>query len=505
MKKWITFILFLLLCRGAYAACSGSSPNWTAADTSLAEVTACFNAASNGDTINIPEGESTWASALQVGSKSVTFQGAGAGKTILSLSSGLHLFIMGNGTTRILDMTLKSCGIRIDGKDFEIGRILFDNSSLNNQIRLVQVQGMYGYHPYGVIHSSYFDNASLNVDAVYDTNTVMGETWALPYGFGDPRAMIYIEGNTFVKTAGITMNVIDGRMGARTVMRFNSILANATGNNNAFHIEAHSVQDTNSLRGYMRWEYYNNIQDNQGDWHWHAFRIRAGTGVVFNNAITGKWEQFGIAIDNVRSYSGVGMSAGPCDGNSGWDGNEGVGSEAGYPCRDQIGRGYDAVPWVDNPPGAYTQVLMPAYAWNNKNQNNIECPFMVVNSTEHHIKANRDYYNYTPSYDGSSGMGMGLYANRPATCTVNTAYFATDVGNGGILYQCKAGNTWEKIFEPYTCPHQLADPEGDYHCDFSVAGVAGYGMEGAPDEPEEPEEPEPEPTGVILPWIITGG
>jgi hypothetical protein len=30
-------------------------------------------------------------------------------------------------------------------------------------------------------------------------------------------------------------------------------------------------------------------------------------------------------------------------------------------------------------------------------------------------------------------------------------------------------------------------------------------MEGAPDEPEEPEEPEPEPTGVILPWIITGG
>lgn len=105
----------------------------------------------------------------------------------------------------------------------------------------------------------------------------------------------------------------------------------------------------------------------------------------------------------------------------------------------------------------------------------------------------------------SAGMGMGLYANRPATCTVNTAYFATDVGNGGILYQCKAGNTWEKIFEPYTCPHQLADPEGDYHCDFSVAGVAGYGMEGAPDEPEEPEEPEPEPTGVILPWIITGG
>ena len=502
MRKASLVLFVLLLAVESYAACSGTSPNLTAANASRDEVLACFNVAYSGDTINVPAGAATWSSGITIGSKNITIKGAGIGNTVITLSGGNYTFTMGNNTARIFDMTLVAGGMFIDGKDFVVGRIRFDNTSNTKQFRLVNIQGMNGYHPYGVIHSCIFDNVSTEFPAVYDIVYNQGVTWALPYGLGDPRNTVFIEGCTFTKTANVNMNCIDGRLSARTVMRFNTIVAEE--GMPGFHIEAHSVQDQTAKRGYMRWEYYNNIQNNKGPWFYYPFRIRAGTGVVFNNDIIGNWSNFGMALDNVRSFEDYsGSDAGNCDGNSPWDGNE---DATGYPCRDQIGRGPDAIPWVNSPPAAYTQPLMPAYAWNNKNQNNVECPFNVINNSAKHIQANRDYYNYAPSFNGTSGVGRGLLAARPATCTKNVGYFATDVGPMGALYQCGEGNTWTNYFEPYTCPHPLADPNGEYHCDMTVAGVAGYGMQGAPDPGEpDPDPEEPEPTGLILPWVITGG
>ena len=491
LKVFFTTILVTsLFAANAFAACGGSSPNLIAANASRDEVMACFNIAKNGDTINIPAGTSTWSSGISTGSKSVTFKGAGMGNTVITLSTGSYVFTMGNSSTKILDMTLRNGGVFIDGTNFVVGRVYFDNSSLDRNFRIVQIEGNYGYHPYGIIHSCTFDHVSILIMAVRDDNYVQGATWSLPYGFGDPRATVYIEGNLFIKNAGSVENVIDGRLAARTVMRFNDVVSNTAGQNNALYVEAHSAQDQNTLRGYMRWEFYNNILDNKGGYHFYPFRYRAGTGLVFNNAVTGNWSNYGIALDHRRGYEGDGWVAGRCNGTSAWDGNE---DSTGYPCRDQIGRGYDLVPWVDRPPASYTQVLMPAYAWNNKNQLNAEVPFQVINNCSHHIKHNRDYYNYTASFNGTSGVGRGLYASRPATCTRNTAYFATDVGPMGTLYQCSQTNTWTKHFEPYTCPHPLADPSGKYHCDMSVAGVAGYGMAGAPSSPAPPAPAPPAP------------
>lgn len=162
----------------------------------------------------------------------------------------------------------------------------------------------------------------------------------------------------------------------------------------------------------------------------------------------------------------------PCDGLSSWDGNE---DETGYPCRDQIGRGYDEVVWIDNPPAPYRQVLMPAYGWNNKRADGTtEVLFHVINDSERHIKANRDYYNYTSAFDGQSGVGRGALSARPSTCTINTAYFATDAGPMGTLYKCSSPNTWSLYFQPAPCPHPLA---GSGSCNPDVAGRSGYTLD----------------------------
>ncbi|MBP9009704.1 MAG: CFI-box-CTERM domain-containing protein [Smithellaceae bacterium] len=488
---FITILLTCLFTAEAFAACGGSSPNLIAADASRTEVAACVNkAAQSGDTITIPAGSASWTSPISVGAKSINFVGAGIDNTVITLTGGGYTLInMGDSTTRISDMTFVSGGLFIDGKDFVVARMKFVNPTQGGTWRLVEVQGRHGYHPYGVIHSCIFENATILMASLYDTLDNMGPTWALQYPLGDPRNVVYIEGNTFTKTHATVMNVIDGRFSARHVFRFNNVVSTSTAGDVSLYIEAHSVQNSTCLRGYMRWENYNNVISTAANPTWTAFSIRAGTGIIANNVITGPWNR-SITFDNVRSFQAdaPGWICGACDGTSSWDGNEGVGEEAGYPCRDQIGRGYDLTAFTHDPPSQYSQVLMPAYIWGNTINGN-RATVYVHNNCGKHIKANRDYYEQGVSFNGTSGVGKGLLAERSATCTKNTAYFATDAGHMGTLYKCSETNTWTKYFEPYTCPHPLADPNGERHCDMSIAGVAGYGIAGAPVTPEPPPGP----------------
>ena len=69
-----------------------------------------------------------------------------------------------------------------------------------------------------------------------------------------------------------------------------------------------------------------------------------------------------------------------------------------------------------------------------------------------HMLENRDFYNYTAGFNGTSGLGRGILASRPSTCDALTAYFATDTNT---LYQCSSANTWTSYYTPYTYPHPL--------------------------------------------------
>lgn len=145
--------------------------------------------------------------------------------------------------------------------------------------------------------------------------------------------------------------------------------------------------------------------------------------------------------------------AGGTDNN--WDIGDTFKITNGYPALDQIGRGIDAsltpqlTPAYDS--SYQPQTSEPCYFWGNTREGSND-PVEVYSGATKHIVSNRDYYDYTVSFDGTSGVGRGTLAARPATCTTGVGYWATDTE---ILYVATAANVWETYYKPYTYPHPL--------------------------------------------------
>jgi hypothetical protein len=66
--------------------------------------------------------------------------------------------------------------------------------------------------------------------------------------------------------------------------------------------------------------------------------------------------------------------------------------------------------------------------------------------------ANVHFWNQNTSFDGTAGIGVGPLANRPITCTIGVAYWATDTIT---LYKCTATNVWAEYYKPFPYPHPL--------------------------------------------------
>lgn len=416
-----------------------------APDCSQAAVQGAIDSSATGDTVIIPSGECTWSGSVSIpNDRKITLAGMGMDETVITREPQGNVLSLNRSGSRVTGIGFTNGLIVTEGYDFRIDHCRVSLADWSNGITVQSrnIRSPNTHTSQGVIDNCIFENMRVLAGG---TNYMLGgddsqhDLWINSLDLGGEEA-VYIEDNVF--TGGT--NAVDANYGGRFVFRYNTVTDS--------DIEAHSVQGDN--RATRKWEIYrNNIRQTEG---FQQVFLRGGTGVFFDNDLSGTVY---FRLDNVRSFRDGGSNAGRCDGTSSWDGNL---DETGWPCRDQIGTGGDMsrMSGLSNGP---TQILVPAYFWNNYRGGSLFSAG-VVNDSGEHIKPNRDFYDFVNSgFDGSEGVGRGTYANRPETCTPGVGYWATDRGSWnrsgsggqGALYTCNEDSQWELHYVPYAYPHPL--------------------------------------------------
>lgn len=504
MKKLIIFI-FLGLCSNTFGS------TYTAASCTQAAVQAAINSElaspADGDIIVIPAGSCTWtgSSGISVTFKtSVTIQGAGA---VYSLAGGAST--AGTDVTTIIDNTSGNGLFTITttaGKSFRFtGIALLQNGSSS-----VNGQGMIGFngpstavrvdhcHFYsstsgnkvvqlnptssilGVADHNYFDAASSIITNDFSflnggnwngaIDTTGDASWVDTDHFGSSQ-FFYVEDTRFNNGW-----ISDCSNGGRWVLRYVTAVLPTGG------IANHGTHDQG--RGCRAAEVYQSNFSSPIANGGAIQSVNAGPSLVWGNTISGiRWvTQLSIVRQSGATYSqsppptGWGYCGNTQTGvTSAWDGNT---SNNGYPCLDAPGRsagnmltGIIFPSIVNSTTGTQTwphQVLDPVYVWGNTYSPggfNYDTQGILSDTTNGNLSDNRDYYQQFGAYgeagtfNGTKGIGQGLAAARPSTCTAgpggNTpgvGYWATDTNT---LYVCNPTNTWTVYYTPYTYPHPL--------------------------------------------------
>jgi len=471
MSRTIKWLLFAILLNAIFSA-KGQAATITAASCSQADVQTALKSAADGDTVAIPAGTCAWTSTVTytvVGS--LTIQGAGSQTTVGGGDVTVLIQNVPTGNAMLVVNTITGASFRLTGITFKGGTtgqgfngavvvrgfsqsVRVDHSHFQSLSDLALNMDQWEY---GVVDHSLFDltgaNNGIRVEHANWNNDVHGNgSWSDLAYFGTNKA-IYAENNTFncPNSAGYSN---DADNGSHLVFRYNAM------NNCYFQVHDQTIDD----RGPRMFELYKNTftwSGTNGDQASATF-LRGGTGLFWGNTITNFAGVGTLWTD--RQSANVGSAAPPngwgfcgtAHGPSGWDQNN---DSNGYACIDQIGRGKgdELTGLFPNKVNSVTktiswphQAIEPVYEWNDSWTSPGYGSFW--SSETPNIVQNRDYYLYTSNFNGTSGVGSGLLAARPSTCTPHVAYWATDTNT---LYQCSAANTWTVYYTPYTYPHPL--------------------------------------------------
>jgi hypothetical protein len=395
----------------------------TAASCSRSDVTFALNAAGDGDIVVIPSCPSgvTWSSSVILPrDKSITLQGQGETTLIKNGVMSSYLIQIGANpgkSHRLTNLKIQMNGgggeytvsVGDDGNRWRIDHVIFDELSS---------KPIYISKGWGVIDNCTFNwttDASQVIEITVETgggDSTNGWNWdnqVLDLGTANA---VYIENNVF-NSKYIDHPVIDCGRSGKYVFRYNLVNGGFVGHHDS----------CTGTRSCFSWEIYNNtILRTQSGKTDKGIAIRGGTGVVFENTITGNYNT-PIVLQNYRSVSnmqcggesgdGIGLPIwgshcdstadkrchsrwigctmdSQCSGYGRCDTNiDGQTDSTGYPCVDQIGR-------------SNNQSLKPALFWGNNAVPVVDNWNGAYPNSADHIKLNRDYCVNPPGCSGQS-------------------------------------------------------------------------------------------------------
>lgn len=403
----------------------------TAASCSRADVGVAVTAANYGDTVSVPACTSTtWGSTLTI-TKGIKLRGAGAGATkiVSGVAAGRFLLVYTPDTTSISSNTpIEISDFTFDMNNNDSGGIWINNTSGTTPITRVN------------IHNNTFQNMSSNgssTDVVCLRLGTNGDAWGVAYL------------NTFTNC-----NVVGNNYGG-----FASSWNNTTyvyGSQNNFYWEDNTFTG-NSAFHYGGWggryvARFNTYQFTTGDYQvvWDVHGNQPG-GVYGTMGC----EIYRNTVSLARGTTIFDHRGGSCM----FFQNTLTGTDGSWQIREEYD---DSIDPTSNPQPQH--VSNTYYFLNTLNGSN-----HAMSETQDccaAIAANVQYWNFTASFTGATGVGSGTLTARPATCTTGVGYWATDqgtwntLGTDGLFYKCTSANTWSLYYTPLTYPHPLRSGAG---------------------------------------------
>jgi len=339
------------------------------------DVQVAIGQAQDGDTVLVPAGQCSWNGTLDLDPMpAIVLKGAGVDQTVITDRTPAG----GWGNSLIW---IES----VEGKPFRITGFTFTDQGAADPNGVINIQGTVknwrvDHNKFEDIHQravrtsgfnyGIIDHCTLNIPGDGTVQGILVESddsgsWERPLSLGTADA-VYVEDSIFNYEYD-NDGVLDAGDGGRFVFRHNTVANTGIGQHG---------RDSGGGRSTHSFEIYENTFTTDTR-IWTVMNFRGGTGVVFNNEMSGPYSNFSFVSNYCSCY---GHTPGYCVFDQCLQ----------YPCIDQIGRSSD----MD---GDGVQELEPLYEWNNTLNGSDVDTEMNPNFTgccdPEHIQEGRDYYN----------------------------------------------------------------------------------------------------------------
>jgi hypothetical protein len=445
-RRFAAVFLFLILTGLLPGRPKRASANTiSAASPSLADVRSAISSAAAGDTVLVPAGSAVWTGQIVL-TKGINLIGAGIGLTNIignftptgNYQEPGGFLICYNPANPALDQPFRLSGFTINFGAKSRGVLLYndkglpispltkiriDHCDLSNPLdgdMLILAFGhVYGCIDQNVLTGGYFMLRCFGNDY---------ESWvAQKYAYGDANNL-YFEDNVI----NCTDAFVEAGAGGRYCFRRNVVNFSGTGGIQIMDMHGNTAASHASTMG---GEIYDNViyaprSDSGGELIQH----RGGRLICYNNTLVCRNDYFTVHAreeardsDNPPAFSPDGQ---PQHVSDSYYFNNKSGTTLSNAAPIAIGQ-YSIIETV------------------NYNATPVQSPYRIV------PQWNLDCWRQTTPFTGASGVGVGLLADRPATCTTGVGYWATDTNT---LYRATATNTWTAYYRPYAYPHPLTFP-----------------------------------------------